>query len=193
MRVQAEQHNPLILTTLPFSVLWVCMHVCEWVSVCWRADLQCWVHWVGGWGGEMRPRGRGRVRERWVWSQKNSGCREKCMWEHRESQRSTELRHTQQCERFAHAGPEVNVIPPTIITSLLCSLSLCLSDKHTETHLHTKHFVFSNDFWADSFSLHFSIRWKPVKADTIRLSAPGSSEMLEVYFRTGKLCELDYS
>lgn len=74
--------------------------------------------------------------------------------------------------------------------SLFCfSLYLCLSDKHTERHLHTKHFFF-NDFWADKFThCQFTLQHRvKIWADTVGLSTgQGISDISEGYFRKENL------
>lgn len=56
--------------------------------------------------------------------------------------------HTQvHCVAVAHARPEVDVIPPTIIASFSLLLqSPCISDKHTKEHPHENILIFKMIF-----------------------------------------------
>lgn len=149
--------------------LWLCVCVCE----CWRVDLQCWVHRVGGWGGEMRS--RGRVREREVQeedSQENSGWREKrnACQSTPESHQSTVFRHTHTRTRSTHTqhththtqhsglptqGQRWALFLPLqlLFSVLFLSVPLSLWQTHWRTPTH-KTFSFLNEFWPESFTWH---------------------------------------
>lgn len=86
----------------------------------------------------MSPRGRGRVREMGLGERRSQktvdGERNGMHVGAVESHQFAVLRHTHSHTHtsgvpFAHAGPEVNMIPPTIITSL------CLPSRHHSVSL----------------------------------------------------------